>query len=399
MTPAFTQPSTSIRFPRTAESDFDLVILGAGCAGLSLALRLADIESYKGRVLLVDRRKAYEQDRTWCFFQPSDTNLVPPTLVDQQWSTGTVRGGGKMLHVPLESKPYMRVNAFDFYCLAFERLMKDDRFSIALGRLITDADIRRTKGDRLSIHIDGHDHLSRQIIDSRNDSLATTCKAQLWQVFMGIEIEAIQARFDPQAAVLMDFVELPEYPVSFFYELPKTTTQSLIEFTVFSKTCIDPEQLRSLLFEGVNKRLSGVSYRIIRIEKGIIPMGVESRPSKPSAWVRSGLGAGAARPSTGYAFLRIQQWARDCAHSIATGQTTIGTRSDPWITKRMDQLFLKVLIQSPISASLLFLELFEKAPTPALLRFLNDEGSLGDHLKVIRAMPSRPFLDVFFKCA
>ncbi|WP_146069326.1 lycopene cyclase family protein, partial [Cryobacterium sp. Y11] len=49
--------------------DADLVILGAGLAGLTLAARLAR-ERSGPRVVLLEPRTAYRDDRSWCFWRP-----------------------------------------------------------------------------------------------------------------------------------------------------------------------------------------------------------------------------------------------------------------------------------------------------------------------------------------
>ena len=50
-----------------------LLILGGGCAGLSLALRLADGHFPYQKVIIIEKRDAYHNDRTWCFWDENDT--------------------------------------------------------------------------------------------------------------------------------------------------------------------------------------------------------------------------------------------------------------------------------------------------------------------------------------
>ncbi|MCH1414414.1 MAG: lycopene cyclase family protein, partial [Glaciecola sp.] len=57
-------------------SEFDLVIIGGGCAGLSLTLALLKY-NYMGKVLIIERREQYEHDRTWSgWFSQSDLALL-----------------------------------------------------------------------------------------------------------------------------------------------------------------------------------------------------------------------------------------------------------------------------------------------------------------------------------
>ena len=59
---------------KEAHPDYDLIIIGGGCAGLSLARRLIEDESTL-RVLILEHRDAYSDDRTWCFWENSDHSL------------------------------------------------------------------------------------------------------------------------------------------------------------------------------------------------------------------------------------------------------------------------------------------------------------------------------------
>jgi len=47
----------------------DLIIIGGGCAGLSLAARLSRYGGDAPRTLVVDSRTSYTNDRTWCFWK------------------------------------------------------------------------------------------------------------------------------------------------------------------------------------------------------------------------------------------------------------------------------------------------------------------------------------------
>ncbi len=49
-------------------SHVDLLILGGGCAGLSLASRLAEFGKDAPKVLIIEQRESYTNDRTWCFW-------------------------------------------------------------------------------------------------------------------------------------------------------------------------------------------------------------------------------------------------------------------------------------------------------------------------------------------
>ena len=101
---------------------------------------------------------------------------------------------------------------------------------------------------------------------------------------------------------------------------------------------------------------------------------------------------GGARPSTGYAFQRIQQWARDSACVIRNGGAVSGHAVDPLIRRAMDLLFLRVVRNHPERAADLFLNIFGIKNPIRIIRFLTDSGSLTDCAAVIAALPTGEFL-------
>jgi lycopene beta-cyclase len=121
-------------------------------------------------------------------------------------------------------------------------------------------------------------------------------------------------------------------------------------------------------------------------------MGLSAAPSPPAGPVCAGLFQGGARSSTGYAFQRIQRWARACAGHLATANEPLPMAPDAAWLRFMDGLFLRVLRADPQRAPALFLQLFARAPTPAVLRFLGHGDRLRDAYHVARSLPAAPFL-------
>ena len=63
--------------PDNPDSDYDLIIIGGGCSGLSLAAalcRLAVQPEHVPRTLIVEPRSRYTNDRSWCFWAQADHN-------------------------------------------------------------------------------------------------------------------------------------------------------------------------------------------------------------------------------------------------------------------------------------------------------------------------------------
>lgn len=99
--------------PRTRAHDADLVILGAGCAGLALAARLAEGDSGL-RVIAVDVRTDYADDRSWCFWAAPDHELR--SIVHREWGTWAYQAEGGPAHEHgVDGTTYQYIRGADFY--------------------------------------------------------------------------------------------------------------------------------------------------------------------------------------------------------------------------------------------------------------------------------------------
>ena len=103
--------------------------------------------------------------------------------------------------------------------------------------------------------------------------------------------------------------------------------------------------------------------------------------------------AGGARPSTGYAFQRIQRWADECACALVNSGQPVGHRPDPLPLRVMDQIFLDVLRADPSRGGAIFFSLFSRADPARVIRFLSGTAGVVDSLAVVAAMPVLPFVN------
>jgi lycopene beta-cyclase len=200
-------------------------------------------------------------------------------------------------------------------------------------------------------------------------------------------------QFDDGVATLMDFAGCLDDGVLFHYVLPVARNRALIETTVFGPRPLSAASLASHQHAAVEKFCGGVSRTIVRSEHGILPMGLTTiAPPPGEGYVRAGVMHGGARPSTGYAFQRIQRWADDTTSAIRRGAPVTGHTADPRMRRWMDLLFLRVVRHHPDRAADLFLSIFGVTDPARIIRFLTDTGSLADHSAVIAALPTGQFL-------
>jgi len=375
--------------------DVDLLILGGGCTGLSLAANLDSKGLNLPRTLILEQRTHYTNDRTWCFWGDDATPYA--ALATHQWSSFNIRHGSEQVHKQCAMTPYRMLESSRFYDATISKIKRSPHIELKLGERVIAEPVHRMG----RWHIDTVDGpvSAKLVVDTRPRIQASLGGAVLWQSFYGHEIECVDAVFDPSCVDLMDFALEATDGVAFTYVLPLTPTRALVEFTVFSENPLSADSLQDALIGAISDRVRGAEYHILRSESGILPMGLTGSASheESGSYCRVGLSAGAGRPATGYAFQRIQQWSQRCAQALLSGSLPLGHSSDPFLLRKMDHLFLNVLRSHPKLGPALFTGLFSKLDSQKMIRFLSDQGTLADYAAVVLALPSKLFISELFK--
>lgn len=374
--------------------DADLIIIGGGCAGLSLASRLAEHGVHCPRIIIIESRTRYTNDRTWCFWDNSSTRLHH--LIQQQWHQVNVSAHGRTVSMKGDAA-YQMLPADVFYADALRTIANNNRISLRLGNAITAEPTKENSDNKANDawQIETSDGLIRgaRVIDTRPVRRPARGGALLWQSFYGQEIECAAQVFEPAQVELMDFSEVCDGRIAFTYVLPLSRHLALIEATVFAVDPLTQDQLAAQLDAAIAQRLHGATFSVLRAEHGVLPMGAATGPvSHDRTYIKVGLTAGGARPATGYAFQRIQRWAALCANAIMDGKPLVAHPPDPLLMRLMDRLFLQVIRARPQLAPTLFLAIFENVEASRVIRFLSDRGKLADYAAIIRALPPGPFL-------
>jgi lycopene beta-cyclase len=379
------------------QNKYDLIILGGGCAGLSLAMKLSAHGESCPKVLILERRESYVNDRTWCFWDTKRTYLKG--LVQKHWPKIEIKTAQGSVVVDVKHTPYQMLPAEVFYRVAQEAIGKNNNITV---QHLVDVQKPPTNNDGLWQVLVGNEQYSAlSVVDTRPQKMPQTGDAVLWQSFYGHEIACDSAVFSVQTATLMDFDQTDPALICFCYVLPMSATRALIEITVFAPTPMSADDLRPKLNLAIDRYTQHSSYQIIRSEQGILPMGNYTQTTNDTSktsqtYIYAGLFAGAARPSTGFAFQRIQRWAEQCATSILEKKRPVGHQADSMVQSAMDYLFLQVLLAQPKLAPMIFLKLFAHCDSHKIVRFLSDQAKLSDYLAIIWSLPAWPFLKQLF---
>ncbi len=371
------------------QTESDILILGGGCAGLSLALRLAADGENCPSTVIIESRSHYSNDRTWCFWDDGSAHLRE--LVQHRWPMVTLAHGGRRVSVDCHTILYAMIPAENFYAHATAALAETARITLAMNEPVLGEP--RKEGGLWRVETRCGSRWAKRLIDTRPQRVPERGTAVLWQSFSGHEIECEADRFDPGVAQLMDFSPSKNERITFLYLLPFSPRRALVEVTVLAPDPLGPEDLAEELAAFIRRQVGGSSHAVLRSEHGVLPMGQAAFDRGTDvSHVRVGVAAGGARAASGFAFQRIQRWANGCAAELIAGQPPLAHPSDPKITRAMDALFLRVLRAHPERAPELFLALFALQDPRRIIRFMSDHAVMADYAAIILALPPWLFL-------
>jgi len=380
----------------TEPFNYDVIILGGGCAGLSLAMQLAGYGTRCPKILILEQRTYYMNDRTWCFW---DDGTAPfGSIANHRWKKIIVGENQQSEEYDCQSFSYSMLAADTYYQTALKTIATNQAIKLILGTCLVSKPV--SHDDSWHIETDKEKFVGKIIIDTRPHIDLKRDKVMMWQSFLGHEVICDEAVFDPTRVVLMDFLKPNPNDIRFTYVLPTSPYHALIESTVFGEEALQLDDLTDDIDCAIKKYSQSHGYKIKRSEYGVLPMGIERDviPTKKN-YIQAGLTAGGARSSSGYAFQRIQAWAKLCAPFIIENGCGVAHPKDSIIQSSMDKLFLDVLRADPEQGSALFLALFRNANTENVIRFLSDRASLADYLHVILALPMAPFIQQLWRLA
>ena len=352
--------------------EFDYIILGGGCAGLSLAYELDINKKLNDKTLaIVETRDEYKRDKTWSFWKVTDHNF--DDCVIKSWNNFSINSELGSQEVINREYSYHTIDS----CLFYKKV---------LNELKQNKNIQFFKNtDQLNLD----NSFIFNSIPSKVDY-----QANLWQHFKGIEIETQKDIFDDEIFNLMDFdCDQRDY-VHFFYTLPFSKNKALVETTWLSKmddkTLIDYDiQLEKYIRETLKIK----NYKINYQEEGAIPLFYPPINSEKNK-INIGSAGGMTRLSTGYTFLNIQDHSKYITNNIEKIQNTkvyhIGKKYE-----FLDNIFLNVLKNNPDRMPKIFLNMF-KASSKTVIKFLSNKSNIFEDLGIILKMPKWMFIKNIF---
>ena len=352
--------------------EFDYIIIGGGCAGLSLAYELDINQKLKDKSLaIIENRSEYKKDKTWSFWKVSPHNF--DDCIKKSWDNFTINIPNHTKFIECKNTPYQTIDSGLFYQKILNTLKENNNISF-----FKDIDEINTKNSFIFNSISN-------IADEKDN---------LWQHFSGIEIETSKDLFDEEIFNLMDFDCDQRGNVHFFYTLPYSKTTALVETTWISNLSnTSLQDYESQLRDYFKNYLKITNFKINFKEIGAIPLFRPKNKTKENQ-MDIGTAGGMTRLSTGYTFLNIQEQSKYISENIENIRNT----KKFIINKKyqfLDNIFLKVLKNNPNDMSKIFYKMFSCTPN-TIINFLSNKSNIYEDISIISKMPKWIFLKQLF---
>jgi len=368
---------------------FDIAIIGAGAAGLHLALAMRNEPFFQQKRILILEKSAKDQnDRTWCFWEKGEG--LWDSLLRHSWSQGDFFYKDKAVPLTLAPYRYKMLRAIDFYTFAKREIAdrpmfhweNDDVQSVENGTPVLIA------GSRAS-------YSATYVFDSRIPEDFTHKKdhyTRLLQHFKGWLVRTPDDRFDPNRFVMMDFRLLWPNSTSFTYVLPLSKREALVEFTLFTPELLNKDDYDKMLDRYIHDILKLQEFEVVEQEQGVIPMSdFPFEKYSQGKHIRIGTGGGWVKPSTGYSFKNCERNSRKIVENLKAGRPVNQGLISPNF-RLYDALFLDVLHRQNELGPELFAIMYTKYPVQKIFAYLDDQTSFAEDLGIMVGFPWPPFL-------
>jgi lycopene beta-cyclase len=377
---------------------YNYIFTGSGLSALMTVYEMVLSGKFNDKsILLLDENSKKTNDRTWCFWNDSSTKY--DSIISKKWDSALFADSTIQRNLDLKPYQYNMIKGLDFYNLVFEVLSKQENITFS-NHKITDF---QELGNHCVVKTESESFTCNQIFNSIYNPEIVKSQSKyplLQQHFIGWFIRSKEEVFKSECATFMDFSINQNGNTRFMYVLPTSSTEALLEYTLFSKDVLPKEEYENEIRNYIQKL--GISgYEIIEKEQGNIPM------TSYQFWKRNtkniiniGSVGGWTKASTGYTFKNTTKKSKALVafleKNLSTAPDEIKTDFRKFHKKDKfwfyDLLFLDVLYRRNDLGSTVFSALFHKGNPTIIFKFLDEETSFWEDLQVIWKCPKGLFV-------
>ncbi len=379
---------------------FNYIFTGTGLASLMTIYKMVLSGKFTDKtILLLDQDLKKTNDRTWCFWEKTESVWNP--VVSKKWDLALFANEKFKRNLDLKPYTYNKISGLDFYNFVFEAISNQSNITF-LNEKVTDI-------NELETHVFVGTEENRYTCDYLFNSIYTKAFAEsqtkypvLQQHFTGWFVKSELEVFNPDEVTFMDFSVEQKGNTRFMYVLPASKTEALVEYTLFSEKLLASEEYEKEI-QLYLKKLGINEFEIIEKEQGSIPMTCYPFWKKNTKRVLNiGTAGGWTKASTGYTFKNSDKKSSELVEFLQNNapaplnMKAFHKKNRFWF---YDLLLLDILYRHNELGSTVFSSLFRKGNPALIFKFLDEETSLTEDLKVILKCPKLPFIKALFRVA
>lgn len=342
-------------------------------------------------ILLLDEDLKKLNDRTWCFWD--DSNRYEE-IIAKKWLTALFANKNFSKELQITPYQYKMIKGIDFYNFVFKVISKHSNITFLNEKVVSFKDL----DSQCIVKTEQNEFTSDKVINSifNPEKVKNQTKYPLLQQhFIGWFIKSKEAVFNPNCATFMDFSVAQKGNTRFMYVLPTSSTEALLEYTLFSKEVLAEKEYEDEIVKYI-ENLDITEYEIVEKERGNIPMSsYEFWKHNTKNIVNIGSAGGWTKASTGFTFKNVTKKSQALIVFLQKNNdfTKFHKKNKFWI---YDLLFIDVLFKTNALGSKVFSALFKKGNPVLIFRFLDEETSFLEDVKVMWKCPKIPFMKALF---
>jgi len=377
---------------------YEIIIAGAGCAGLSLLYAILQSPSLRQQsILIIDKSFSKANDRTWCFWEEGQG--VFENLVCKKWEQISVHKESFSTILATNPFEYKMIQGEDFYnyVISYGKGFENVHWMESTIHSLENQD------NQVFVEWDGGSAHGKKVFSSvlPQEKLFTISQSNLsnpflWQHFKGWLIQFDEPVFNDMEARLMDFNVNQHQATAFMYQLPINDRKALVEYTLFSKNILSVTEYETEIKSYLNSNYPNKNYQILHQEMGAIPMTSQIFAKNEGNIFVIGTLGNAVKASTGYAFQFIQKQVKQIINQSEKG-LTIDTHVHNTRHSFYDAVLLHILDNKLMEGSEIFKRIFEKNSAPTIFKFLSNTSTIWEDIKIMRSLPTNIFLPAAIK--
>ncbi|MCL9809020.1 lycopene cyclase family protein [Flavobacterium luminosum] len=374
---------------------YDYIFSGFGLSGMMILHKMmaADLHLNKS-ILIIEPEDKSENDKTWSFWEKNQGNW--DFLLSKSWDEAYFLGDGIKTNCMKNGYRYKSIASDLFYKTIFKKIEGCKGIVWKKEKTL----FFQEQNDTVIVKTNEATYEGATLFNSfynRNEIINNAKYPLLQQHFVGWFVKSKTPFFKENTATFMDFTIDQQGNTRFLYVLPFSSTEALVEYTLFS-----PELLTQTEYEeGIQDYLKKIGlheYSITATEQGNIPMTVYPFWKKNSKRVLNiGTAGGWTKASTGYTFRNSDKLSEKVVDLLREKSFDFTNFKVFNRFTFYDKLLVRVLFDNNELGKSIFSSMFSKVSPDKIFRFLDEESSLQDELQVILSCPKLPFIKALFK--